>query len=601
MSASRCRAAAALLFLLVLPVPLAAQTTGPSDGEAVGPPIVLTPPSGIAPEGAPADETPAGSTPAAPSPEVDRAPAGIEVDPLGEVATDYGGTLDSASGGLPVGMWRGTDRAFVERLLPALPVVPDSPALRELAQRLLLSSAEAPAGEARLELTTVRAERLAALGNRRAAAALLSTIPDSRLDAAAARLRLESTWLAGDVERACAEVPELIRRFDQDLYFQKSLIFCQAKAGQTDEAALGLGLLREQGHDDRLFFELVDVLAGNDETANVGSELGEPKGLHLAMLAAAGQALPEDAGSSADPDLLAARLAVAPGAERLALTEQTVAIGLVGPDELARLYRTEPVAPDELAAAADLDPKTPHDRAVLYQGAQAAATPAARAGLIQTALAAARRDGGYPVAARIYLDLIERIAPEAANAAFAETAGRALYLDGRYEQAAAWLDVARAEASRNPEAAAAVPVLSLLTRMAGGGESLAWDAATVAAWRQAQEPRGHAVADLRAARIFAILDGLGQPAGPAWRVLADPAAAGDAVLPYPALWFALGDAAAAGRIGETVMLALFVLGPDGPGGSHPVALARALSALRGIGLEEEARAIAFEAALANGI
>lgn len=591
MSASRCRAAAALLLLLALPAPLAAQTAGPSDGEAVGPPIVLTPPSGTGSDGAPA----------APSPEIGRAPAGIEVDPLGEVATDYGGTLESDSGGLPVGMWRGTDRAFVERLLPALPVVPESAALRDLARRLLLSSAEAPAGEARLDLTTVRAGRLAALGDRRAAAELLGGMPDSQLDAAAARLRLESAWLAGDVERACGEVPELIRRFDQDVYLHKSLIFCQAKSGQTDEAALGLGLLREQGHDDRLFFELVDVLAGNDETADVGAELAEPKGLHLAMLAAAGQSLPEGAETAADPDLLATRLAAASEAERLALTEQAVAVGLAEPDELARLYRAEPATPDELAAAADLDPKTPHDRAVLYQAAQAAAAPAARAGLIETALAAARRDGGYPVAARIYLPMIERIAPEAANAAFAETAGRALYLGGRYELAAAWTDLARAEAPRNPEAAAAVPVLSLLTRVAGGGEPLAWDAAAVAAWRQAQEAGGDAEADLRAARLFAVLDGLGQPAGPAWRVLADPAAPGEAVLPHPALWFALGDAAAAGRIGETVMLALFVLGPDGPGGSHPVALARALSALRGIGLEEEARAIAFEAALANGV
>jgi hypothetical protein len=49
------------------------------------------------------------------------------------------------------------------------------------------------------------------------------------------------------------------------------------------------------------------------------------------------------------------------------------------------------------------------------------------------------------------------------------------------------------------------------------------------------------------------------------------------------------------------MLALFVLGPDGPGGAHPIALARALAALRQLGLESEARALAFEAALASGV
>jgi len=59
--------------------------------------------------------------------------------------------------------------------------------------------------------------------------------------------------------------------------------------------------------------------------------------------------------------------------------------------------------------------------------------------------------------------------------------------------------------------------------------------------------------------------------------------------------------AAAGRLGETVMLVLCTLGPDGPGAAPPIALARALAALRQIGLESEARSLAFEAALASGV
>lgn len=590
MSGSRSRLAAALVSLLVLPAPLAAQTT-PPEGEPVGPPIVLTPP---APDGG------GGVVPAAPAPSVERAPSGIEVDPLAEIATDYGGTLDADSGGLPVTMWRGTDRAFVERLLPALPMVPESPALRDLARRLLLSSAEAPAGEPESNLMAVRAGRLVALGDRGAAAELLGRIPESQLDAETARLRLEASWLAGEDERACAAVPELIRRFDQDVYLHKALIFCQAKSGQTDEATLGLDLLREQGHDDKLFFELVDVLTGLSPTAEIET-LDPPRGLHLAMLEASGQKLPEGAADANDADLLAIRLAAAAGAERLAATEEAVMLGLAEPAALVRLYREEATTPDEVAAAADATPDSSHARAVLYQAVEGAATPNARAALIRKALETAPRDGSYGVAARIYLPDIDEIQPEPSNAAFAGAAGRALYLGGRYEQAAAWLDIARAEAPRNPDAAAAVPVLWLLARMAGGGESLVWDPGSVAAWRQAQSAVGDAEADLRAARLFAIFDGFGQPAGAAWQVLADPAAPGDAVLPYPALWFALGDAASAGRIGETVMLALFVIGPDGPGRAHPVALGRAIACLRQIGLEAEARAIAFEAALANGV
>src|SRR5690606_15368683 len=158
---------------------------------------------------------------------------------------------------------------------------------------------------------------------------------------------------------------------------------------------------------------------------------------------------------------------------------------------------------------------------------------------------------------------------------------------------------ARAEAARNPDAAAAVPVLWLLARIAGSGEALVWDARSVAAWRRAAA--GDAEADLRAARLFALFDGLGESAGDAWQVLADPAAPSAQPMIDPATWFALGDAGEAGRLGETVMLALCALGPDGPGGAHPVALSRAIAALRQVGLDAEARAVAFEAALADGV
>ena len=565
-----------------------AQSTG---AEGVGPPVVLTPPGGEA-----------GSVPSAPAPAVERAPAGIEVDPLAEIATDYGGTLDSGAGGFPIDMWRGSDRGFVERLLPQLPVAPRSPAQRDLTRRLLLSSAEAPAGTVNVNLVAARAERLMALGDRAAAAELLALMPESQRDAATARIRLEASWLAGQDDEACAEVGTLIRRFDQDPYLQKALVFCQAKAGQTDEATLGLDLLREQGHaDDETFFDLIGVLTGLRKTAKAET-LGEPKGLHYALFKATGQKLPADAADIAGPDLLAA----GDGPERLAATEQAALAGLADPDALARAYGAEPVPPEELAGALDVAPDSPHARAVLYQAAARATVPTQRASLIQKALAGARQDGSYLTAARVYLPLIERLKPEPAIAAVAGEAGRALYFGGRSELAGAWLEVARAESARNPDAAASVPVLWLLARIAGGAEPLVWDGKSVAAWRQSQAAAGDADADLRAARLFALFDGLGEPVSAAWQVLADPAvpstpASSPGAMPNPALWFALGDSAEAGRLGETVMLALFVLGPDGPGGAHPIALARALAALRQVGLESDARALAFEAALASGV
>jgi hypothetical protein len=64
---------------------------------------------------------------------------------------------------------------------------------------------------------------------------------------------------------------------------------------------------------------------------------------------------------------------------------------------------------------------------------------------------------------------------------------------------------------------------------------------------------------------------------------------------------ALGDAAAAGQSGATVLLAVAALGPAAPQGDHPLALGYAVSALNAVGLGGDARALAIEAALAAGL
>ena len=71
-------------------------------------------------------------------------------------------------------------------------------------------------------------------------------------------------------------------------------------------------------------------------------------------------------------------------------------------------------------------------------------------------------------------------------------------------------------------------------------------------------------------------------------------------MPSPALWLGLENAAAAGRVGETVLLALLALGDLGPGGADPLALRAVIAALSKVGLDEHARAIALEAALVRG-
>jgi hypothetical protein len=81
------------------------------------------------------------------------------------------------------------------------------------------------------------------------------------------------------------------------------------------------------------------------------------------------------------------------------------------------------------------------------------------------------------------------------------------------------------------------------------------------------------------------------------RVQIDPAAH----VPSPAVMRRLEVAAATERRGATVLAALATLGDEGPGGCSPLVLGMVIAALRNVGLQAEARALALDAATGGGL
>ena len=63
----------------------------------------------------------------------------------------------------------------------------------------------------------------------------------------------------------------------------------------------------------------------------------------------------------------------------------------------------------------------------------------------------------------------------------------------------------------------------------------------------------------------------------------------------------LTAAAAGNRIGETVLAGLLALGQSGPAQANPIVLRRVVESLREVGLADETRSLAVEAAIAAGI
>ena len=525
--------------------------------------------------------------------------SGVEVGNLGSVTPDYGGTLEEGGGGFPLDMWKGTDRALVERLLPQLPAAPSSPAMRDLARRLLLTNAEAPTGQATINLFGVRADRLAAMGLFSDAAALLALQPVSSVDATSARLRIKAQLLAGDGEGACKTVDDTRKVASADVDWQKTQVFCQLRSGKADQAALGIEILRDQNQNDPAFFKLAEAMGGDKSVAIVS--LPDPSPLDLAMLQAAGLPLPPDAARATDPAVLAAvaQDSTVDPAIRLAAAEQAAAAGSLSIDKLQQAYANVAYAPADIGNAIDIsshDPG-PGGRALLFQAAGVAQQPADRAHVLQAALDRARRQGGYILAVRTNLLYLLPLQPSPDLIWFAADAGRALYASGHFEQANAWLQTAQDKAASDPQAAAAASALAVYARIAGVGQPLFWDAAAVQKWRQAQAAGGSSADPVN--RLFAVFEGIGEPIGGSWTLIGQTAASGGA--PDPALWFNLGDAANNGRIGETVLLSLCALGEGGPASANPILLSRAISSLRQVGLDAEARAIAIEAAIAAGV
>jgi hypothetical protein len=593
-----CRTSAPLvLLLLALAGSAAAQTTPPAATSTTPLPPLL--PVTAAPLNGAAPDTNMQPLPAPAGPTTTTSQSGLEVGTLSDVTPDYAGTLQEGAGGFPVDMWRGTDRGLVERLLPKLSPAVASPAMRDLTRRLLLTNAEAPEGKSSgVNLFGARADRLMAMGLTSDAAALLALEPISGADALAAHQRIDSLLLAGDDDGACKAVNDTRKIASGNTEWQKAQVFCQLRAGENDQASLGLDLLREQSVNDPAFFTLIDVLSGS-KAAKLDS-LPAPSALDLAMLRAANIPIPRDATQTQVTAVLAviARDQAIDAPLRLAAAEQAAAAGGLPIEELQKAYTSIPYAPGDLANAIEISSRDPGpgSRAMLYQAAGGAPDMVQRAHIVDAALDRARHQGGYLLAVQVNLPDLLSIAPADSLAWFAADAGRALYSAGHFEQANAWLGLAQQRAASDPQAAAAASALAVYARIAGVGPALSWDAAAVAKWRQAQAA-GTPGSD-PAARLFAIFEGLGEPIGGSWSLIGQDSAT---QVPDSALWFNLGDAAAKHRIGETVLLSLFALGDAGPGGANPIMLSRSILALRQVGLDSEARSLAIEAAIAAGV
>lgn len=578
-----------------------------------GPPVRLTPPRlidrGPPPAAAPS-ETPAQPPAEAQRPAEPAAPL-IEVGRPPPVETESVGLADPVQLKLPGDVWAGSERELIDRLIAALPAASVSTPSRDLAKRLLIAAGPPPEAKtpAKMSFVGVRVTRLLAMGDTESAVALARLVPGRAEDDALARVQLDAALVAYDNAGACTLTRARLNRLN-DPYWEKALIFCQALAGEHARAQLGLSLLREQNVAyDAAFSRLISVMAG--ETRSAVDSVPEPTPLHLAMMRAARQNLPADVAKSAEP-LVLRMIAASPNAAletRLAAAERAEAFGALSAEVLAQIYDTVPFTPEQLAGAlsfAESD-RGPRGRAILYRAAKAQTVGVARAEALQRAWRLARERGGYATAVRVTLPLLRELQPTPEFSFFAPDAVRALLLAGHLEEARRWQAAIRAEAAAGNELAATAEALLWPVAWLADAEGRRSDATPLAkrfeAWRQSQQRLDAAALRHRAPLVATLVFSSGERPDPS---IVTPLLAGDlaresAPMPNLGLWLGVGAALESGRIGETALFSLALLGPEGAAGAAPHTIALVLDALRAAGLDAEARALALEAAVAAGL
>lgn len=564
----------------------------------------------VAPYGTPAPETapqtaPESAPEAAPQ-SMASAPANksIEVTPLGALDPSSVGLLDADNGGFPRDMWAGTDRALVARLLPRLSPDETSPVMQSLLRRLLLTAADVPPGaKQQPSLLALRVDRLAAAGDMQSVTQLLQLAPQFSSDPILRLTETESLWLAGDHENACARAQEMVRQDDSEFWL-KAMTFCRLLEGKRPAAMMSLAMLREEGAKDPGFYALMDRLTGT--VKDPLKSLPSPTPLDIAMLRTARQPVPADAASSAGPAVLKA-LATAPNAPldlRLESAERAEALGVLPVETLAQIYASIPFTEDELANAVSIAEKSPGVRtnALLYQVSQVHKVPAARAEALRAAWRSGRDSGHYFTSVRVNLPAVRALKPSPELTFAAADIGRALLVTGHVDEVVPWYELARQQAiAKDPDAAKAALELWALLQIGDPAGTVPWDPGFVHRWWEGLSGLADDQRSEHAEVLLTLLSALGyQISGSDWEPLFDRVSE-TATMPSPALWNGLRDASANGRLGETVLLSLIALSEGGVAETNLLSLSAVIEALREVGLGEDARKLALEAAVTHGL
>lgn len=524
----------------------------------------------------------------------------VVVQTLGALDASSVGTLDLATGSLGSAMWSGTDPQRVVTLLKHLPIATRSPQMQKLLKRLLLTPAAIPQGLSNpTQLIELRLRKLREAGLVLDAIALLGRLPPATMTPELVKIQVELLLLQGQNTDACT-LGKSQKANSKDVFWEKLEIVCNIFEDNLEKAELGATLLEEQdGESDSIFFDLFDRLAGGK------SELPEDdtplSALHYAMLREAKLPISYKRLEQSGYDLLWA-LATQQSAdlnERVQAAYKSLSVGSVRPG-LPRRLIVEGGLQDKAEEAPSLA-----RIASLYRQFQAEKDGAAKPALLEAIWKEAIEDNTLFTAASLTLPLLQQIPATRQTEAFEFNALRLYLLEGDTENAQGWERIVRRAALRGTpaereDARKRITRVDAYMLMSSAPGIARWNAESFDLWSFAAGDDVKKSANV--GLLLAILGDFGQEISPAlWSKALDLGQVPRSSNSNLVIEKNLEIASERERIGETIALALTMLGEAGPSGVSTTTLSTVINSLKRIGMETEARNLALEAAILRDI
>ena len=484
----------------------------------------------------------------------------------------------AATSPLPYDLWRGVDAPTLERLLAAAPLPSPSPALATLIARALAAGDQVSA-----EDLTLRVAALERAGRVVEAAELLARAAESNEPRSLGRYALALLALGHEDDACEVRIGEALGGSPPDPPGREALlvaVYCAAAKGDLPGARLALQLARDGGADVGLAATVIGRLS---KTSTRQPSLPKSAGLIDYLFLSLGEKRPAaDLAAKAEPELLffLAHDEGAPAELRVASAERAAALNIIAGQDLARAYREAAHALPKTAQSA------PALRARLFAAFESAPSVKIRAESIAALLASARDQGIEVPIAEALAEASAGLVEDREAASFAETGIRVAALAGDEQSAWAWVD-AGGERLRSWQL-----LLAASDPQGPRAEAALGEGVDIALKGGLPPPVLH--------RLVTVLDALDYEVPiPLWDEASKTPQPSDGDLPETGALTSLKEAADAGEVGRTVLIAASVLGLKGAKGAHLIALGDALRALKRVGLDAEARRLGFEALYAH--